>query len=130
MSDIVYRIAIKNKHVYDCMKRSELSNEWLWESGNALAAWDPYRNAKLSPDAAITLFVHDDNAVTYSIAVNGHAVPWSQWAEKMKFLMNNCSDCKNFVMMKPLDLIGTCKCWHDSGRTWPKAYENACEMFK
>ena len=35
-----------------------------------------------------------------------------------------CNTCANWCPFNAKELIGACKIWHDSGHTWPKAYES------
>lgn len=80
-----HRILIKNKYVYDCMKRSELVKDWRWATGDTMAGWDPYNiSRRLLRTDAIVLLVRDDGSVTYTTHVEyfERAVPWAQWCIK------------------------------------------------
>ena len=37
--------------------------------------------------------------------------------------MKECKTCANFVVANAKEVIGCCKIWHDSGKTWPKSNE-------
>ena len=42
--------------------------------------------------------------------------------------MNNeektCSTCRRWSCVNRKELIGECTIWHESGKTWPKSWEN------
>lgn len=121
-----HRILIKNKYVYDCMKRSELVKDWRWVAGGTMAGWDPYNiSSRLLRDDAIVLLVREDNTVTYTTHAEyfENAVPWAQWCEKMTIPWI-CSSCAHWACMNRKELIGACTIWHDSGKTWPKSWES------
>ena len=42
---------------------------------------------------------------------------------------NTCVTCSNWCPFNEKELIGACKIWHDSGHTWPKAYDR-CEHYE
>lgn len=34
-----------------------------------------------------------------------------------------CSTCDHFCVMNARELVGACRIWHDSAKTWPKSYD-------
>lgn len=86
---MIAKIIVKNKKVYDCLKRSKHVRDWRWATGDSLAGWSPYYIGKVYKDTPIVLFVTENCRVTFGNLVEhpeyaDGAIPWAQWCELKK----------------------------------------------
>ena len=83
----IYKISIKNKKVYDCMKRSRHAKSWQWNNGDSLYEWSPYDFTScpsMPPDTPIVLFIYAGGHVIFTRQKLEEAIPWAQWCEERR----------------------------------------------
>jgi hypothetical protein len=83
---LLCKIIVKNKKVYDCMKRSKRVKSWRWLTGQSLHGWSPYYIGDIRPETPIILYVYSGLRISFSDMrkfpedVEG-ALPWAQWCK-------------------------------------------------